>query len=355
MKDNLRSSTSPHQARSLPLAGLLPAVVCLVVAVSPPIEAQHFDCVQLNDENTNIFMAPDACFLDENLDWCNCVDSALSNPVRGETSGFRQAIQWISGQPGIGNERIEVEGGSLDLSGLSPGDVIGTGEAIELIPLGFPFVGGDFFGIDFEVKVTAVEDDVADFIISITSVTPAVVEAIGYEPTDEEHSLGHMITGRIRSNDSEGVIIEYRYATENFTANTVPGVLPTEISMPIFTVPFVMEFFSRESGIYTVPEQGNVQVLSTIRSFLEDTVDEILPLDAEDLCEGVDDFTHCKMIEEDLEIKASPDDNNPPTAVITAIDAGIFLMLEDPVTLNTFCGRAYVLLRGRNSDDGNYD
>ena len=345
-------STPPCQAGNLPLAALVPAMVCLLLLGGSPLEAQHFDCVELNDENTNIFMVPDACFLDKNLDWCNCVDSALSNPVRGETSGFRQAIQWLSGQPGIGNERIEIEGGSLDLSGLSPGDVIGTGEAIELIPLGFPFVGGDFFGIYFEVRVTAVEDGAADFIISITSVTPAVVEAIGYEPTDAEHSLGHMITGRIRSNDDGGVIIEYRYATENFTANTVPGVLPTEASMPLFTVPFVMEFFSRESGIYTVPEEGNVQVLSTIRSFLEDTLAEILPLDAEDLCEGIDAVTHCKIIEEDLELRDSANDNNPPTATITAIDPGIFLMLEDPVTLDTFCGRAYVLLRGRNSDDG---
>lgn len=340
------------QTRCLPLIGLASAVLCLVLTSELHLRAQHFDCIQLNDGNTNIFMTPDACFNDENIDWCNCVDSALTNPVRGEASGFRQAIQWISGQPGIGNARIEIEGGTLDLSGLSPGDIIGTGEALELIPLGFPFVGGDFFGVQFEVKVAAIENNIADFIVSITSVTPAVVEAIGYEPTDQEHSRGHLMTGRIRSNDGGGLIIEYRYATENFTATTSPGLLPTEAAMPTFTVPFVLEFFSRESGIYTVPDEENIQVMSTIRSFLEDTVAEILPLDAEDLCEGIDNFTHCKIIEEDLEIKNSAEDNNPPTAVITAIDPGIFLMLNDPVLLDTFCGRAYVLLRGRNSVDG---
>ena len=327
-------------------------VLCVLSLCALPAGAQHFDCIELNDGNTNIFMTPDLCFNEENLDWCNCVDSALTHPVRGETSGFRQAIQWLSGQPGIGNARIEIEGGSLDLSTLSPGQLIGTGEAMELIPLGFPFVGGDFFGVQFEVRVVSARDNTADFHVSITSVTPAVEEAIGYNPTDREHSDGHLLTGRLTSNAGGGAVIDYRYATESFTADTVPALLPTEAAMPTFTVPFVLEFFSRESGIYTVPDDRNVQVLSTIRSFLEDTVDEILPLDAEDLCEGVDDFTHCKMIEEDLEIKASPDDNNPPTAIITAIDAGIFLMLEDPVTLDTFCGRAYVLLRGRNSDDG---
>ena len=345
----------PTAPRSLPAwtpRGLLYASLCLLSLCAAPLRAQHFDCIELNDGNTNIFMIPDVCFDEENLPWCNCVDSALTHPVRGSTSGFRQAIQWLSGQPGIGNSRIELDGGTLDLSGLSPGDLIGTGEALELIPLGFPFVGGDFFGVQFEVRIVDVGDGGADFHVSITAVTPAVEEAVGYDPTDREHSDGHLMTGRLSTSADGGVIIDYRYATENFTGATVPALLPTEASMPTFTVPFVLEFFSRESGIYTLPDQGSVQVLSTIRSFIEDTVAEILPLDAEDLCEGVDDFTYCKLIEETLELKDSANDNNPPTAVITAIDPGIFLMLEDPANLDTFCGRAYVLLRGRNSDDG---
>lgn len=333
-------------------AGLIGAVFCLAAAPGLPLKAQHFDCIQLNDENTNIFMAPDACFAKENIDWCNCVDSALTNPIHGQTSGFRQAIQWISGQPGIGNALIEIEEGSLDLSGLSPGDLLGTGEAMELIPLGFPFVGGDFFGVRFAVTAVAVEDGVADFHVSITSVTAAVLEAIGYDPTDAEHSNGHLLTGEIRDNDGQGVVIEYRYATENFTETTVPGLLPTEAAMPIFTVPFKLEFFSRENGIYTLPATGDVDVTTTIRSFLEDTIAEIPPLGSTDLCEGLDDFTHCKIISEIIELRNSTEDNNPPTAVITPIDPGIFLLLNEPVNLDTFCGRAFLLLRGRNSDDG---
>lgn len=326
--------------------------LCLSAAPGTSLEAQHFDCILLNDENTNIFMVPDACFTKENIDWCNCVDSALTHPVRGQASGFRQAIQWISGQPGIGNHLIEIEEGTLDISSVSPGDLLGTGAALELIPLGFPFVGGDFFGVDFAVTATDVDNEAVDFHVSITSVTAAVLEAIGYDPTDAEHSNGHLLTGQIRDNDGQGVVIEYRYATETYTATTVPGLLPTEATMPIFTVPFILEFFSRESGIYTLPETGDVDVTTTIRSFLEDTVADILPLGSTDLCEDLDDFTHCKIISEIVELRDSARDNNPPTAVITAIDPGIFLMLDEPVNLDTFCGRAYILLRGRNSDDG---
>ena len=327
-------------------------IFCLAAAPGTSLEAQHFDCILLNDENTNIFMAPDACFTKENIDWCNCVDSALTHPVRGQASGFRQGIQWISGQPGIGNHLIEIEEGTLDLSGVSPGDLLGTGEAMELIPLGFPFVGGDFFGVEFAVTATDVDDNAVDFQVSITAVTAAVLEAIGYDPTDAEHSNGHMLTGQLRDNDGQGLVIEYRYATENYTATTVPGLLPTEASMPIFTVPFILEFFSRESGIYTLPETGDVDVTTTIRSFLEDTVADIPPLGTTDLCENLDDFTHCKIISEIVELRDTARDNNPPTAVITPIDPGIFLMLDEPVNLDTFCGRAYILLRGRNSEDG---
>lgn len=327
-------------------------ILCLAATPGTSLEAQHFDCILLNDENTNIFMAPDACFTKENIDWCNCVDSALTHPVRGQASGFRQGIQWISGQPGIGNHLIEIEEGTLDLSGVSPGDLLGTGEALELIPLGFPFVGGNFFGVEFAVTATDVDDGAVDFKVSITAVTAAVLEAIGYDPTDAEHSNGHMLTGQIRDNDGQGLVIEYRYATENYTATTVPGLLPTEASMPIFTVPFILEFFSRESGIYTLPETGDVDVTTTIRSFLEDTVADIPPLGTTDLCENLDDFTHCKIISEIVELRDTARDNNPPTAVITPVDPGIFLMLDEPVNLDTFCGRAYILLRGRNSEDG---
>ena len=179
-----------------------------------------------------------------------------------------------------------------------------------------------------------------------------MLEAIGYDPTDAEHSNGHMLTGQIRDNDGQGLVIEYRYATENYTATTVPGLLPTEASMPIFTVPFILEFFSRESGIYTLPETGDVDVTTTIRSFLEDTVADIPPLGTTDLCAGLDDFTFCKIISEIVELRDSARDNNPPSAAITPVDPGIFLMLDEPVNLDTFCGRSYILLRGRNSNDG---
>ena len=43
-------------------------IFCLAAAPGTSLEAQHFDCILLNDENTNIFMAPDACFTKENIE-----------------------------------------------------------------------------------------------------------------------------------------------------------------------------------------------------------------------------------------------------------------------------------------------
>jgi len=45
--------------------------------------------------------------------------------VKGTTSGFNQAVQWIVRQPGIGNHRVAADRGTLDLSTVQVDDVIG--------------------------------------------------------------------------------------------------------------------------------------------------------------------------------------------------------------------------------------
>ncbi|MEC7775224.1 MAG: hypothetical protein VYC32_03925, partial [Planctomycetota bacterium] len=42
-------------------------VLCVLSLCGLPAGAQHFDCIELNDGNTNIFMTPDVCFNEENL------------------------------------------------------------------------------------------------------------------------------------------------------------------------------------------------------------------------------------------------------------------------------------------------
>jgi hypothetical protein len=321
----------------------------------PMASAQNFNCVILNDNNTNLFTPPDACFADPDEPWCDCIRSAFTNPVRGEASSFRQAILWVSQQPGVGYYRVQVDTGTIDLSSLEVGDVIGRGTADELIPVGFPFVGGEFFTVHAETRVTQVGDDGIQFHVIITDVTNGVETAIFYDPTDDAHSNGHLFTGRILpDDDGDGFIIEYRYATENFreTPPGFPGLEPGELAEPFFTVPFLLEFFSAESGIYTLPNAGTVDVTTTLRSFVERSIDAIPDLEVEDPCDGADELSMCRVFDESIVIRESLAGNTPPVARIDAVDAGVFVLIEEPIELQTFCGRAVVLLRGRNSHDG---
>ena len=325
-------------------------------ALSLPVaSAQNADCLVLNDNNTNLFSPPDACFADQDEPWCDCVESIFTHPVRGAASGFRQVILWVSQQPGIGYHRLEIDTGTVDLSRLREGDVIGGGGADELIPLGFPFVGGEFFTVNAEIRVTQVDDDGVDFHIVVTDVTESVETAIFYSPTDSEHSEGHLFTGRMfEDEDGDGLVLEYRYATENFqtTPPRFPGLEPSEVSEPFFTVPFVLELFSAQSGIYTLPDTGSVDVTTTLRSFVEASIEAIPELGTEEPCANADELSMCRDLFESIELRKTTADNNPPEARIDVVDPGIFVLLEDPIELQTFCGRAVVLLRGRNSHDG---
>ena len=136
------------------ITSLAIASLAVSILVSPVAFGQAFDCVELNDDNTNIFATPDECFfLPENAIWCTCVRSLFSNPVKGEMSGFNQALQWIVDQPGIGNHRVEVFTGTLDLTGLKVGNVIGGTEIDELIPQSVGVPPGTFFVLTSEIRV----------------------------------------------------------------------------------------------------------------------------------------------------------------------------------------------------------
>jgi len=330
---------------------------CLVLSMFAPGEsrAQLFDCVELNDENTNIFSPPDSCAFDPDVEWCDCIVSAFSNPVRGQKTGLRQAILWVAQEPGIGYQRTEIQGGTVDFSNVAVGDVIGSALGDELIPIGFPFVGGEFFRVEAKIIVSDVTAEQIDFVIRIRRVTSAVETAVFYDPTDAEHSNGHFLTGRMfpRPN-GPGLVVEYRYATENFSDDplTFPGLQPSEVSETQFTVPFLVELFTRESGIYTLPDEGSVSVQTKLRSFVEASIDEIPPLGTAAPCENLTKLSSCREFDEDLDLRANLDENRPPVAKITAIDAAAFALIQEPFELQTFCGQAHLLLRGRNSHDG---
>ena len=339
---------------------VLAVSVCYVVVVLLPARrasAQAFDCVPLNDDNTNLFTPPDACFEPDAEEWCDCTRSAFTVPVQSAVSGFRQATLWIAEQPGIGNHRIDVATGTLDLSSLAVGDVIGRAGADELIPLGFPLVGGEFFTVEAEVRVSELfEDGAIGFHIVIARVTEGVTTAIFYDPTTEEQSNGHFLTGTLRpGDDGEGFVLEYRYAVENFRDSDpprFPGLRPSEVAEPFFNIPFLLEFFSADSRLYTLPEDERVDVLNTMRRFTQASLTEVLPLGAPELCAILVDPNPCKEIGEEIVLAPPGTANRPPRATIQMVDPLILMLLPEPAVADTFCGAAHVLFRGRNSTDG---
>ena len=336
----------------------LPALHSIILAgiVAGRLSGQAFDCVILGEENTNLFTPPDSCPVDPLVaDWCNCVRSAFTSPVRGSRSGFQQAVIWIVGDAGIGNHRVEVSAGSLDFTGLAPGSLLGEVIADELIPGSFPIVGGELFTFHIEIRATAVSADSIDFKISVTETTKGVQLALGYDPPDEEHSLGHLYSGRLtKGPQGQGFTIEYRYATDLYQEDPRrrPGVEANEITTPTFTIPLLFKFFSKAPGLYTLPDAEKVSVTTTLRRFTETALDEVLPLGEADLCRVVVDPSPCKTIEETFDLPSSPAPNNPPRAVINVLDGGTLTVLPEPRELYTFCGRSRLLLRGRNSSDG---
>ncbi len=346
--------------RELPFVAVPFVAVLLGAFLSlSPVRGQAFDCILLNDDNTNLFVPPDACFMEPLAGkWCDCVRSAFTNPVRGEVSGFQQAVVWVIGEPGIGNHRVEVPAGTLDLGGLKAGDVLGEVIADELIPGSFPFVGGEFFTVKIEIRVTAAGPGAVDFDVNVTSTTAGVRLALGYDPTEERHAFGHTYSGRLAAlGPGKGFTLEYRYAREEIRDDPErrPGLDVNEAGSPTFTIPLLFNFFSAASGIYTLPDAPSVGARTTLRRFTDTTLDEIVELAAADLCEVIADQDPCKVFDESFDLPAAQPPNRRPTAEINMLDGLALTVLPDPVELQTYCGRARVLLRGRNSRDGDGD
>ena len=321
------------------------------------VHGQAFDCVVLEDDNTNILVPPSDCFLNPaHVIWCNCVRSLFTHPVKGEISGFNQAVEWVMENPGIGNHRVEVEVGTLDLSGLSVGDVIGGTVVDELIPQSVGVPPGAFFVLRAESVVTAVAEGSIEFDVNFVESSSWARLIVGYDPTDEEHANGNFYKGRLTSlGAGDGFVAEYRFANEHVgnDPESHAGAEIGDVTGPGFTVRFLFSFFTTESGIYTLPDDDEVEVRTTLRRFFEDGMEAILPLGAEDLCEELEtDADPCKIIDELLQIKNDLLENSPPTAVITPLDPDTLALLEEPATAEMRCDRARVLFRGANSDDG---
>ncbi|MCZ6793697.1 MAG: hypothetical protein O7J95_08805 [Planctomycetota bacterium] len=361
--------------RRLP-AGVLLLLVGLSVTLAlpgPVLRGQAFDCMMLRNGNTDLFgEEPDECKPPDQV-WCNCASSAFSNPVKGEVSGFRQAIMQFEDARGIGNFRVEVDAGTLDLSGVQVDDVIGgiTLREIGASVLGVPV--GSTLELDGEMKVTALGDNSVDFDVNITFLNLLFVIAVTFDPRDEAHSFGHLYSGRLTSHGpGNGFTVEMRFAVENVLKDDVTGeilqhagVEITDHCDPGFSTRFLFRWFTTETGVYTLPaDRDAVGLTTTMRRFDEGfddppclgqddllpySLDEIFDLGTPDLlevlpmvrrtCDGKmvpGDANPGKVIEEMAVLRDPGQANQPPKPVITAINGEVgFLLSGDPTLLLT--------------------
>jgi hypothetical protein len=359
---SLRRLLRPHRASTAirpGYSGRLGLLIGVLALVPGALPAQNFNCVLLNDDNTNIFVQPDECFiLPEHQVWCNCVNSLFLNPVRGAKSGFSQAFISITDQPGLANHHVLVPAGTLDLSLVRVNDVIGRFEINELIPESVGVPPGTFFTVRGDIIAKSNVDGVVDFDIIISQVSLAALVVLTYDPTDAEHSNGLLYRGRLSSRGADrGFTVELRYPRDLISTDPPmsPAVSVGDQADPGFTVRSRFRYFTTESGIYTLPDTGAIEVESTLRKFSENGLDEILDI-GDDLCtvrdvEGADPEP-CKVINEELSLKRSVFDNSPPSAAIVVVNADTAAKYAEPIILDTQCGRARAIFIGRNSDDG---
>ncbi len=355
-------------------ASCVPALSLLLCALAVrDLSGQAFDCVILPDNNTNIFVTPQDCFdLPENQIWCDCVRSLFVNPVKGQKSGFNQAVEWILDQPGIGNHRVEVPAGTLDPSTIQVGEVIGSTLTNELCPVSACGAPGLFFKVRSEVRVTAVNGNLISFDIVVVEASPTAEAILRYKPTgpkDTCHYNGLFYQGTIASHGpGSGFTIEYRYPEDKIlppdgtcSEGQHPAIEEDDAGGPGFTVRFLFQFFNTPASMaYTLPTANTVDVTTTLRRFTDTSLEEILPLGESDLCqirevlegEPAADPTPCKILSETLQLENAVQENGPPTARIAMTDPFNASLIPDGDTRFKTCGEARVIFRGSTSDDG---
>ena len=343
--------------------------LCAIIAIVPAIGPgawgfewnQDNSCVLLNECNADPFTRPTDCDLPENLGWCNCVRTIFTNPIRGQNTAVEQGVIWIQDtEPGIGNMRLEVRQGTLDVSGMDAGDVIGTMQVKELIPEGAGAPPGALFIVRGQAQVTGKTDNVVDFDIILNEYNSYVIPILGYDPKAAQQSDGLLYRGRLTANgDNLGFTLEYRYQTK--PGRQYAALRPGDVASPGFNVRFALSYFGSTTAAataYTLPAVDPiwVDVTTTIRKFRETggqiaNPAEILPLGEADLCQVIPDGepSPCRTFEDSLPI-TNPGSNKAPMADVCATDP---LTMGPLATVYIECGEGRAIMRGSNSSDGN--
>ena len=315
-------------------------------------------CVLLNENNTDILTAPAACndpFNPLPANWCNCTRTILTNPKAGEATGIEQGTIWVRGQPGIGNHRVEVSAGTLDLSGIDPGDEIGETLINELVPQALGVPPGTFFMVRSVVRATSNDGTCVEFDVALVELSPVVPAILRYDPLNAAHSDGILYRGRLTSHGpGNGFTWEYRYEGK---PGMSPAIQPGDAGSPGFNVRYSLSIIPAEPARYVLPDADAIVVRSTLRKFKDSgslvvaNPDEILPLGDPEICRVVVEPEPCREFEDLISIRAVPN-NHQPTAEIVVTDARTLAILPEPIRVFIDCGEGRAILRGSNSTDG---
>ncbi len=333
---------------------------CVLVAFAfswVPADAFEFNvessCVLLNSNNTDIISVPDDCVLPTVPLWCNCTRTVLTNPRPGGSSGIEQGVIWVRGDPGIGNHRVEVRGGTLDVSGIASGNVIGGTLINELVPESVGVPPGTIFKVRGEIRATARNGDEVEFDVVVVEVSTIVGLILRYNPLDAAHSKGLLYRGKLTTNGpGGGFVFEFRYEG---LAGTSPAIEPGDADAPGFNVRNAISLFTRIPEVFTLPEQDFLDVHSTLRKFTSaggqvSNPDEVLPLGDPEPCKVVVEPEPCREFDELLDL-VGPQGNHHPQAEVVLTDPFLLQPLPTPEVFID-CGEGRVLLRGSNSTDG---
>ncbi len=256
--------------RALSLAGLATVGLLgssVVRAQSPffckEVPNHGFDCVEhANILDPNTVLCPDP--LED--PWCACLKTYSSSMAPGGKPSITQEVLYREGQPTAGSYAVDVPRGTLDLSTVSPGDVVFHFLiCVDKDALGQPFS----FELDFEALVTAKDATSADVDLTLppeTGDNPVTVAILRYNPVDEAHSFGKTYEGRLVSRGpGKGFTFEYHlYEPDPLSASPLRGLEDGDLDSPGFTVEALLSVTDGDVGLYTSPPCGKVSLETTI-------------------------------------------------------------------------------------------
>ncbi len=221
--------------------------------------AVDFDCIPIQTLQSRPLECDDPGFPGYDPLWCSCLSTGLTTTGGGKAASIEQAIVYIYKEPTIGTFSLNVSRGTLDLSKVEVGDLIGK------MVVDMDIGEAEHFFLDFEMVVTAVGPDSADFDMPVLRTNATSIAVLDYNngtgsPLDLAHANGLTYQGNAHSfGVDQGFELNFHYL-DYFSDPTLlpPGATSTGIEIgdlqsPNFTVP-VMHTFPIGSARFLLPQ-----------------------------------------------------------------------------------------------------